>query len=165
MIENCIRQPDPIEGFERVIEMHPAYDKSHDDPKKNYGVHGVDMRFVLIGPHGAISFALYTNWHLPHVQERIDSRAPSKDLTYTFHQPIAADLSYHIPFQYDECQSSYNCEYLPEGKCFIDGSGLMANIPMTALREKGLEGVFEVLHKYYTDWIEVKWQAEIGMGL
>lgn len=43
----------------RLVEWTPAYDKQ---PK--YGIHGMELRFVLKGPEGATQFLLYTNWLL-----------------------------------------------------------------------------------------------------
>jgi hypothetical protein len=34
--------------FERIVTMNPAYDKRNADPSKNYGIHGVDLRMVLV---------------------------------------------------------------------------------------------------------------------
>ena len=45
----------------RRIEFAPAYDKRHPDPQKNYGIHGVEMRWLLEGPRGVIQFLVYTN--------------------------------------------------------------------------------------------------------
>jgi hypothetical protein len=54
--------------MKRFITFSAAYDKQHKDPNKNYGIHGVDMRMVLQGELGAMSFTLFTNWYLPETQ-------------------------------------------------------------------------------------------------
>lgn len=51
----------PEEGFERKIEWTPAYDKRSE----GFGIHGMEMRAILLGPDGAISFTLFTNWQMP----------------------------------------------------------------------------------------------------
>ncbi len=48
--------------MQREITMTPAYDKRDPDPSKNYGVHGVNIVYVLKGKLGAVQFVLYTNW-------------------------------------------------------------------------------------------------------
>ena len=55
--------------LERIVHFAPAFDRCDPDPKKNYGIRGVELRFVLKGPKGAIQFVVYTNWQLPHVTE------------------------------------------------------------------------------------------------
>ena len=49
----------------KLIEWTPAYDRRHRDPEKNYGIHGMNLRFILIGPKGTTQFLVYTNWMLP----------------------------------------------------------------------------------------------------
>lgn len=58
--------------FTQIVEMLPARDGRSDDPSKNYGVHGVDIRMVLKGTYGAVQFVLGTNWQLSHVQREMD---------------------------------------------------------------------------------------------
>lgn len=61
-------------GFSQIVEMPAAWDKRSDTPSEDYGVHGVDLRMVLVGPLGAVQFVVYTNWMLPHVQSEWVSR-------------------------------------------------------------------------------------------
>jgi len=35
--------------LERIVDFSPAFDKRHKDPKKNYGIGAVLIRFVLKG--------------------------------------------------------------------------------------------------------------------
>ncbi len=56
------------DGFEQRLEWQAAWDRRDPDPKKNYGVHGVTARWILLGPKGAIQFVVYTNWQLPNVR-------------------------------------------------------------------------------------------------
>jgi hypothetical protein len=57
--------------LERITEFAPAFDKRDPDPKKNYGIHGVDLRMVLKGEEGAVQFVLFTGWMLPHVAKEL----------------------------------------------------------------------------------------------
>lgn len=85
-------------GFKRLIEFNPAFDKQHPDPKKNYGIHCVTMRFVLIGEKGAIQFVLYTGWYLPHNQEKIlQDHLKDRHYDYPFCmlKPMPADWGCH----------------------------------------------------------------------
>ena len=60
--------------FQRIVKKNKAFDKRHKDPEKNYGIHGVELHFILKGSHGASQFLLYTNRQLPHVQKEIVDR-------------------------------------------------------------------------------------------
>ena len=66
--------------MEKIVKFYPAFDR-RKDPKGNYGIHGVDMRMILKGDKGAVQFVLYTNWHLPHVQEELNLKAIGQDST------------------------------------------------------------------------------------
>lgn len=103
------------EKFERITEWEPAFDKRDPDPKKNYGIHGVAVRWVLKGEKGAVQFLVYTQWMLPHVikeqMRRFRLRAAlshSKEdfegELHTFWQPMAVDLGYHSKFPMYENQ-------------------------------------------------------------
>ena len=56
--------------MEHKIIFRPADDKTDPDPYKNYGVHDIDMKFLVFGDKGIVEFELSTNWYLPHVMER-----------------------------------------------------------------------------------------------
>ncbi len=60
--------------MERIKEVTPAYDRRNPNPEIDYGIHGVELRYVLRGPLGAVQFVLYTNRQLPHVQEEMLKR-------------------------------------------------------------------------------------------
>mgnify|MGYP000162019359 CR=1 FL=1 len=57
--------------MERIKEFTEAYDRRHEDPEKNYGIHGIDLRMILKGPLGAVQFVLYTQRMLKHVQQEL----------------------------------------------------------------------------------------------
>jgi len=129
-----------VGGFERILGFTRAYDRRSSDPKKNYGCHGVDMRFVLKGPKGAIQFLLYTGWHLPGVAEELGPR-----------QPMPADLGYHSPHPMYESQSVVRdeCEYVGGGPCYYDGSTLNAKEPFDILVTEGEEALWAFLEGDY----------------
>jgi hypothetical protein len=94
--------------LERIVEFEPAFDKRNVDPEKNFGIHGVEMRWVLKGERGAVQFLVYTNWQLPHVtQESINRLGFARDFGMEmrcFWLPMAADLGYHSKFPLYEGQ-------------------------------------------------------------
>jgi len=73
--------------FKREIRFLAAWDK-RDVGGKNYGVHGVEMKWFLRGPKGTIQFVVYTHWMLPHVQKEQDKRGLS---SHRCHADVIAD--------------------------------------------------------------------------
>lgn len=140
--------------FKRIVQLWPDYDKTHIDPSKNYGVHGVDLICALVGELGAITFTVFTNWMIPSVQKEIDNEPPYPILPYRFYQPQLADVSYHSHVSHYEDQYSHDdCEYIG-GKCYCDGSVLQAQDVMDILRVEGLDGVWKELERRYDMWLK-----------
>jgi len=42
------------EKFERIVRTRPPFDKRNPNPNKNYGIHGVDIWFILKGKKGGL---------------------------------------------------------------------------------------------------------------
>jgi hypothetical protein len=126
------------------VEFRPAWDKRHADPKRNYGIHGVELRFLVQGPLGATQFVMYSGWNLKHVrEERRDDRTAS-------YFPMAADLGYHSPRpMYEGQEPMQHCDLLPAGTCYYDGSGLNAEPVMESLIEEGDDAVWRKLEDEY----------------
>jgi hypothetical protein len=146
--------------FERRIEFTPAYDKRHPNPKKNFGIHGVGLRFVLIGPDGATQFLVYTNWHLEHVRQ--EQKAEN-----IFNAPIPADVGYHSrkPMFAGHTPMPGVCDILGV-PCYYDGSGLVAENLFDEFCERGTPAVWEHLEKKYYDMFGAKPTVfEISTGL
>lgn len=137
----------------REIQISPAFDKRSKDPKKDYGIHGCELRFVLKGKDGAVQFVLYTNWQLPHVTEEFITK-PIKDnidLKVRF-LPLPADLGYHSPIpQYKDQEPMGPCEYLDGKSCYYDGSGLAAEEVFKLMLKEGSDGVWKKLENYYKE--------------
>jgi hypothetical protein len=144
------------EMLERSVSFQAAYDKTDPNPSKSYGVHGVNILFLVKGKHGAIQFLLYTNWHLPHVQAHMDAKTPSGDFPYMFHKPMPADIGYHsrVPQYEGQEPMTDECEHLNGEKCYYDGSSLQAKDVFVLLCEKGDEGIWEELERRYFDMFE-----------
>lgn len=132
---------------ERIVESRPAYDRSDE----GYGVHGVDLRFILKGKEGAVQFVIFTNWHLPHVHDRMVDRCGSDGFCSL--KPMPADVGYHSPVPKYEGQtvSKDACEYLDGRPCYYDGSGLHAEKVFAILVAEGIEKMWEHLESYYKD--------------
>lgn len=146
--------------MEKIVEFAPAFDKRNPDPSKNYGIHGVELRMILKGDKGAVQFVLYTNWHLPHVQQELVTKCHRQGgpsliggSPWCSNEPMPADLGYHSPIpRYDGqgiCTES--CGYLDGKPCYYDGSGLNAKKVYEVLLEKGSDGVWEYLQDFYDE--------------
>ena len=135
-----------VDVLERRVEFSPAFDKRNPNPAKNYGIHGVDLRMYVVGPRGAVQFVLYTDWHLPHVDEEL--RAKGARLA-----PTPADLGYHSPIPTYEGQEDYSRDdcHLLGGRCYYDGSGLNAERIYDVLLREGSDGVWRELEAYYDE--------------
>lgn len=143
--------------FSREITFRAAYDKRNPEPSKNYGIHGVDMTWLLKGPLGVVQFVVSTNWYLPHVQREFDAkRGPDFD-PYMFHKPSPTDIGYHSPKPMYEGQEplTEDCGVLG-GRCYYDGSGLQAEDVFKILLEEGSEGVWKEMERRYYHLFETK---------
>ena len=137
-------------SLERKLEISAAYDKHSKEPGKNY-VHGVEMRWYILGPAGAIQFVLYTNWHLKHVQDEQDARL-DRQFPHLFCHPLPADIGYHshVPRYKGQTILSENCDIL-KGPCYYDGSSLNAHQFYKILIEQGGEALWMALEKEYAE--------------
>lgn len=135
----------------KEILITPAWDKRHKDPDKNYGIHGAEMFFVLKGKHGAITFCVYTNWHLPHVDKELRN-AHRHDSRYDFmFRPVGADISYHAHKAQCEGQEPMSeCKWLDNQPCYCDGSSLDAQPICALLIAEGSDAVWKHLEGVYT---------------
>jgi len=136
----------------RRIEFTAAYDRVDE----GYGIHGVDMRWLLEGPKGVIQFVVFTNWYLPETQARLDRKAVGGDLLslQCLYHPQPADIGYHSPVPIREWQEKPSfeiCEYLGGKPCYYDGSSLGAESFFQLLVEKGHKAVWEEMEKYYQE--------------
>ena len=138
--------------FEKIIRFDPAFDKRHSDPSKNYGIHGVNITFILKNENKAVQFVLFTNWQLPHVTKEFVAKPMSAIELECLFTPMAADLGYHSPISHYVGQEpmSEECEYT-DGVCYYDGSGLAAESVYNTLLEEGDEGVWHELEEYYKE--------------
>jgi hypothetical protein len=150
--------------MERRIEFYPSYDKRDPDPSKNYGVHGVDIRFYVIGDKGAVQYAMSTGWLVPSALD-----LPDESLDWNnWHRysdmlhiklgrlgyPMPNDLGYHSKVPRYEDQPRLECQVLEQGYCYYDGSSLNAYAVYDKLIREGHEGVFLYLEEYYKELFE-----------
>lgn len=51
-------------GLERRVVFRPAWHKINPNPRKNYGVEGMEIQFLVVGKKGAVHFLLSTGMML-----------------------------------------------------------------------------------------------------
>lgn len=149
--------------FKKKIIFRPAYDRRHPDPKKDYGIHGVECWFYLIGEKGVVQFKVYTQWMLPHVQQEHDDRcmrnikmnAEYSDKTFEWnYHPKAWDIGYHSPVPLYEGQTKMErCDFF-EGGCYYDGSSTAADEYLEVLIAKGSKAIWKKMKEYYRNVFE-----------
>ena len=139
--------------MEKLVFFDSAYDKRHPDPSKNYGIHGVTLKFVLKGKLGATNFTIYTTWHLPEVQQELIHRTFGGGYDVEMLLPMPADFGYHSPkklYEYSTLAVE-GCPYLNGKPCYCDGSSLYAETVYEKLLREGDDAVWKELEESYID--------------
>jgi hypothetical protein len=139
--------------FRREVVFTPAFDKRHADDGRNYGIHGVDLRFHLIGEHGATHFVVFTNWQLPEITKELDIRPIDRRFPHLSCHPSPADIGYHRLTPSYEGQEPLldSCDLLGGKPCYSDGSGLMAREVFEKLIREGDAAVWRELEEWYRE--------------
>jgi hypothetical protein len=160
------------EKFEHIVEFSPAFDgrpvsmgglkewrtktMRPDDgtDHTNYGVGGVEIRFVLKGEKGAIQFLIGTDWYPPHVQEEQRDKMYHIDSRFHSIQPSGWDVGYHSPVPLYEGQDNImdDCPYLDGKPCYYDGSSLRADEWVkNILLKEGSDGIWKAMEEDYAE--------------
>jgi hypothetical protein len=135
------------DGFERAVVFQPGYNGDpNPDPRKNFGVHGMSIEWLLRGPGGVTVFRLGTGW----VPGRKGVEARISDMF-----PMGEDLGYHWPSPHYDGQLHFSdCTHLPGGECYYDGSGLGADRVLARFITEGEPAVWAELEDYYASLLE-----------
>lgn len=139
-------------AFARIWNILPAFDRRNTNPSQDYGIHGCELRMILVGPLGATQFVLFTNWQLPHVNQELQHKTLPLMLgdSHVLCRPIPVDRGYHWKTPRYEGQTSRECEYV-KGLCYYDGSGLNAQRTYQLLLSGGSDAVWKDLEEYYLE--------------
>lgn len=144
--------------WEKTIEFSPAYDKRHPNPKKNYGIHNVDIRFVLKKGNKAVQFLFGTDWFLPETVKKYREEGIHGTIVGLRGKNDCGvkgwDVGYHSPKPMFEGHTSIGeCVYTG-GECYYDGSGLYAQENQEILIREGSPGVWKFLKKEWKQRFE-----------
>ena len=138
--------------FKREVHFYPAFGDVDLVKRHDQGIGGVKIRFVLVGPLGAIHFSISTDWYPAHIQEEQWEKGRSR---YFSLAPEGSDISYHSPVPIYEGQSKHeSCEWLGGIPCYSDGSSLCADKIRDVLLAEGDEGVWREMEKWYHERLE-----------
>lgn len=139
--------------MEQRICFEVGYD--HRDFGCDHGRHGMQLRFVLTGPSGAVQWlAFLSNWTPGNVHFG-DVQAEGGTSLVAANPRIgdgsAADLGFHAREPQYEGQDgpTPDCEYLGGDACYYDGSGLNAEPLLAAFLDHGPMAVWAALARYY----------------
>lgn len=131
--------------MEKIIEIQPPFDKRNSDPNKNYGIHGLQFKYIIKGKHGSVQWMCYTGLHLDHVRKELSVKGYDN---YSF---MAAELGYHANEPRYEGQQKMECCYTGKGFCYYDGSTLNAERLLPIFLNEGSEGIWSELENYYKE--------------
>jgi hypothetical protein len=141
------------DAFEYRIDFMPGYDHwRKPEYGCDHGRHGMEMVWLVIGPLGAVQWKVVAlDWMPGAVDEMGIARgAHSGDLGAIY----SADLGYHSPKPLSEYQAEWgrdDCDLLPGGVCFYDGSGLNAGPILAEFLAHGPHAVWAALTAYYRE--------------
>ena len=137
--------------FKKTVTFEPGFDYIVNGPpsKEKYGRHGMNMRFILRGKKGAVSFTLFTGM-MPVIKDSISSLWRP-----TFRSdipPMATDISYHshVPM-YEGQDKRDKCPWLDDKPCYSGGSTLYAEEFMAAFLNDGEDALWDKMKEYYKD--------------
>ena len=130
-------------SYERSVEILPAWDKRNSDPKKNYGIHSVDIKFLLKGKQGVVQFGISTGWFLPQNRQSIKNHSEL--------YPLPFDIGYHsyVPLYEGQTLLTESCPYLDGKPCYYDGSGLQAEKIYEVMVAEGGEAMWKRMEEFY----------------
>lgn len=147
------RLVDQARAGERRIDAAAAFDKRSEDPKKDYGIHGVEFRFSLVRSAAAVSFGISTGWYLPEtVGDEGESSSLYRDALRKGFAAISGPMPTGMYFHVAEPHRDYlreqeprDCDLLPDGRCWGDVTFTGSDRPFFALVEGGLEAMWGAL--------------------
>ncbi len=147
--------------FERIVQFRPAFDKRSENPKENYGIGSMTIKFILKGKDGAVQVLLNTSIYLPETIEEYKrignkNKTTPTDLRDEDGKPKGIecwDVGFHSKEKpsYMNKNDKRDCDIL--GECYYDGSSLRGREERIAelFTEKGEEVVWNYLEDYYKE--------------
>lgn len=153
-------------SFRRQVHFEKGYNYLHETGHSRRGQHGMQIRFLLIGPEGATQFLMFTGWtplgevdadrkhHEPvHIDKeglRVSNFGTGDYYYGLVRAPSGFDLGYHWLHPTYAGQEDYGpCRFLNSQTCYYDGSGLKADEVLLDFMSNGESAVWRHLVKRY----------------
>lgn len=140
--------------FERRIEfVHAKNWRREGVPGRDYGHCGMSIHFAVVGPAGAVSWSLDTEWYVSSSREEWERNG---FLMKAKHRPGGIVLAYHSPKPMHEGHEKHSteCDYIPGGSCYCDGSYIAADKLVEGFLAGGTEWLWPKLEAYYRSVFE-----------
>jgi hypothetical protein len=133
--------------MEHIVRFDPAYNKTTEGK----GRHCVTARFSVRGPLGAVTFVLFTGWDHSTDRHTKDGLIACLDgmRRPPMGKPYGVSVDYHSPSPRSDDQSSRECDLLPDGLCYGDGSLVEADDALDVLTDEGEDGLWRFLEQFY----------------
>lgn len=131
---------------ERAVVFEPGF----NDRGGKYGVHGMNIRWLLRGPKIVTQFLIYTSWVPGEVGHGYE---PNTLVPAMF--PMGVDVGYHSPVPTYEGHQPMKepCDYL-DGICYYDGSGMRADDLLQGFIHQGESVVWRELQDFHDNLME-----------
>lgn len=113
------------EKFKKITKVRLPFDRRDPDDRKNYGIHGIDIFYILVGQKGAVQFAFTVDKFLPHIE--LEERPKWAPTRFSRNHFSGLDVGYHSPHPMWDGQEPMACDIIETGKCYADGSILRAD--------------------------------------
>jgi hypothetical protein len=157
-----IRWSPRADGLEESVQFTPGYNCPASGPH-GHGVHGMEIRWLLRGPAGAVWLALGTMWTpgelVPGHGLPLDGRIAPQD-----RQPSGYGLGYHarIPHYEGHQVSRADCDVI-SGPCYTDMSFGGADEPVGRFVAEGEQAIWDALETEYAS-LRQCWDEAQGGG-
>jgi hypothetical protein len=139
-----VETPSP---FSRKIGFKTSYEKRNDDPRKDYGISGGSIWFVLTGPKGAVTWELLAGFFLPETIDRL-----KKDNT-KFMGPTPGGVGFHYAEEREWGTTNEDCEFTG-GPCWFDVGYTMGDEAYKTFTHEGLDSLWDFLGELYQSEME-----------
>lgn len=145
----------------REVRFEKGYDY-RDVPNDGRGAHGMDIRFILRGPRGAIACKVSTGWMVNPLVGRFSRsgnnerrRGVGLDLGVWDHYPSGSGIAAHVaePPAGKDWLGPDDCDVLPGGRCYGDVGYLVADEFVLRLVRDGEDAAWDFLAEIYADWL------------
>lgn len=136
--------------LERRVQFRPGFDKR--DTPENHGIFGGALWFTVVGPMGAVSFELHTDWYPPSVPQHLWQAMAFRPY------PKAAHVSWHTPVPAGT-PDAVSCEYSETDYCLPETAYHYADRHRELLLNEGSEAMWAQLEQDYRKEFEQGGQA------